>query len=149
MSFLNEVKLIWNISTDLEMKQTSNWNKYVPFNLATTRTYKSETGEVISKTDFHKCVIWWNLWDVLIKYANKGKKIYVSWRLSNSSWEKEDGSKGHKTEIIVDNLILLGSKSDGNNVSNNENSATPKSKTINNKKPIQQEEDISIEDIPF
>jgi single-strand DNA-binding protein len=103
---LNEVKLIGNVTADPEIKQTPSGQFVANFSIATSRQWKDKDGEKQEASDFHNIVIWGKLAEIVQSYVSKGKKLYVSGRLSTRSWEDGDGVKRYKTEIIADAMIL-------------------------------------------
>lgn len=142
---LNKVQIIGNITQDIELKQTPNWQNVVSFSVATNRNWTDSSGTRQEQTEFHNIVLWWKLAEIANEYLAKWKKVYVEWRLQTRNWEAQDWTKRYKTEIIWENMIMLDRKSDwDNNHSSYSNSAPAVSKS----KP-KNEEEISIEDIPF
>lgn len=142
---LNKVQIIGNITQDIELKQTPNWQNVVSFSVATNRNWTDSSGTRQEQTEFHNIVLWWKLAEIANEYLAKWKKVYVEWRLQTRNWEAQDWTKRYKTEIIWENMIMLDRKSDWeNNNSGYSNSAPAVSKS----KP-KNEEEISIEDIPF
>lgn len=146
---LNKVQLIGNLTADPEVRETPNGQKVATFSVATSRVWKDASGVKQENTEFHNCVAWRFLADIAEQYMNKGKKVYIEGYLQTRSWDDQStGQKRYKTEIVADNIILLGAPAgaSGNNSSFANTSDT--SITANRAKP-KQEEDISIEDIPF
>lgn len=116
---VNKVTLVGNLGADPEIRTTPNGTKVAQFSLATSRTWKSQSGEKQEKTEWHKCVAWnrgskGGLADVLEKYASKGDKLYVEGRIEYRTYEDKDKQTRYVTEINVDEVVLLGSaKGDG------------------------------------
>lgn len=116
---LNKVMLIGNVGRDpevryLEGNQANNGTapKVATFTLATTERYKDRNGETRENTEWHNIVAWRNTADIVERYVKKGTQVYVEGRLRTRSWDDQTGSKRYTTEIIVDNLQLLGKRSD-------------------------------------
>ncbi len=108
---LNKVMLIWRITTDLEVKKMwDSWISVVNFSLATNRVYKNKSWEKVEEAEFHRCVSFWNLADVLWQYANKWAKVYVEWRLRTRQWEDQSWNKRYTTEITVNSMDFCESK---------------------------------------
>lgn len=147
MNSLNKVQLIGNAGDAPEVKETPNGQKVATFSVATSRTWKDASGEKQEATDWHNVVAWAKLAEILEKYLEKWKKVYVEGRLTTRSWEAEDGTKRYKTEIVAENVILLSSKPTGDRDESYQDDA-PEFKAPPKKKspPI---EEINIEDIPF
>lgn len=146
---LNEVKILGNVTVDPEVKQTPNGQFVASFGVATNRTWKDSSGAKSEATEFHSVVIWGKLAEIVQSYVSKGKKIFVSGRIQTRSWEDQSGTKRYKTEIIGDNLILLGnpggSKDESFDVGFDEDVAPARTK----KSIPRYDEEINIEDIPF
>lgn len=107
---LNKVQLIGNLTRDPEMKQIPGGQVVASFGIATNFTWKDQSGAQQSKTEFHNIVAWRRLAEICGQYLKKGSKIYVEGRLQTRDWEGEDGSKRYRTEIVIDNMIMLDSK---------------------------------------
>lgn len=116
MRTVNKVILIGNVTKDPLIKTTESWKKVAMFTLATNRYYKTSTWENTSEAEFHNCVAWGNLANRAESFLNKGKLVYVEWRLRTRVIEKEDGSKTYKTEVVISSLIFLNKKSDFDSV---------------------------------
>ena len=144
---LNKVQLIWNITQDVELKQTPNGQNVCSFSLATNRNWTDTTWIKQEVAEFHSIVLWGKLAEIAGQYLHKGKKIYIGWRLQTRSWEAQDWTKRYKTEIVWENMIMLDNNktwdfSQGSSDSFSSAGAVKKSTP-------KQEEEISIEDIPF
>ena len=145
---LNKAQIIGNITQDLELKQTPNGQNVVSFSIATNRNWTDTSGMKQEQTEFHNIVLWGKLAEIANQYAGKGKKVYIEGRLQTRNWEAQDGTKRYRTEIVGENLILLGSKWESEN--NSSASFSPTNSTPATKKSApKDEEEISIEDIPF
>lgn len=116
---LNKVMLIGNVGRDPEIRyleggaaQGGN-SKVATFTLATTERFKDRSGEMRENTEWHNIVAWRQSADVAEKFIRKGTQIYVEGRLRTRSWTDQSGVKKFTTEIVVDNLQLLGKRPDG------------------------------------
>lgn len=147
MKGLNEAKVIWTIWNDLELKKTPSWTSVLSFSMATNESYTNEAWEKIETTDWHNIVVWSKAAEIIAQYLTKGSKLYVCWKMRTRSWDKDDGSKWYKTEIIVKDFVFLDSNS-GWTESEPKVSET-KTKSKSTKKRLSPEEEISISDIPF
>jgi len=112
MRTVNKVILIGNVTKDPLVKNTDSSNKMALFSIATNRYYKTPQGENKSETEFHNCVAWGTLADRVEESLTKGKLVYIEGRLKTRVFDKEDGSKNYKTEVVATNLIFLNKKSD-------------------------------------
>ncbi len=136
MADLNKVMLIWRITTDLEVKKIwDSWNSVLNFSLVTNRSYKNKTGEKIEEAEFHRCVVFWPLADMMGQYLWKWRKIFVEWRLRTRQWEDQSGNKRFTTEIFVSDMNFCDSKPAWESYTNN---SKPK-----------KEETTEDDDIPF
>ena len=146
---LNRAQIIGNITQDLELKQTPNGQNVVSFSVATNRSWTDGSGMKQEQTEFHNVVLWGKLAEIANQYAGKGKKVYIEWRLQTRNWEAQDGTKRYRTEIVGENLILLGAKWDHEHSSSSASSSSTNSTPAAKKSTPKNEEEISIEDIPF
>lgn len=110
---LNKVILIGNVGRDPEVRYVTDNVPVASFTLATTkRGYKTQDGkEVPEKTEWHNIVLWRGLAKVAEQYVKKGTQLYIEGELQTRSWEK-DGVKHYTTEIIANDMQLLGRRSD-------------------------------------
>lgn len=111
---LNKVMLIGNVGRDPEVRylEGNNGAKVATFTLATTERYRDRNGETRENTEWHNIVAWRNTADVVEKFVRKGTQLYIEGRIRTRSWDDQTGNKRYTTEIIADNLQLLGKKSD-------------------------------------
>ncbi len=112
---LNKVMLIGNVGRDPEARYldgNSGNAKVATFTLATTERYRDRNGETRENTEWHNIVAWRGNADVVERYVKKGTQLYIEGRIRTRSWDDQTGNKRYTTEIIVDNLQLLGKKSD-------------------------------------
>ena len=143
---LNKVQIIWNITQDVELKQTPTGQNVCSFSVATNRNWVDASWIKQEVAEFHSIVLWGKLAEIAWQYLHKWKKIYIEWRLQTRSWEAQDGTKRYKTEIVWENMIMLdGSKNNDSFEQPSYENSTPAVKKATAKK----EEEISIEDIPF
>ena len=107
---VNKVILLGHLGKDAETKFTPSGVSKTSFSLATSRRWKDQqTGEWKEETDWHNCVIWRA--ENVSNYLQKGKQVYLEGRLQTRSYE-QDGQKKYFTEVICDDLILLGGRGD-------------------------------------
>ena len=113
MRSVNKVILVGNLTRDPEMRETPNGQKVTTFGLATSREWVQSDGERKSSAEFHECVAWSNLAEICSKYLKKSKLVYVEGYLKTRSWESQEGVKKFKTEIVVQDMIMLDKKQQG------------------------------------
>ena len=112
---LNKVMLIGNVGRDPEVRYldgNSGNAKVATFTLATTERYRDRNGETRENTEWHNIVAWRGNADVAERFIKKGTQLYIEGRIRTRSWDDQSGNKRYTTEIIVDNLQLLGKKTD-------------------------------------
>ncbi len=110
---LNKVMLIGNVGQDPEMKYTPQGTPVVSFSLATNESYKDQNGQLIERTEWHRCVAWRKAAETIGQYVHKGSKLYVGGKLQTRSWDDKEGNKRYTTEIVVDDFMFLDSKGAG------------------------------------
>jgi single-strand DNA-binding protein len=106
---LNQVQLIGNLTRDPELRYTPNSTAVCTFSIATNRQWTTENGERKEDVEFHRIVAWQKLAEICGKYLIKGKQVYVKGRLQTRSWKGQDGNDRQTTEIVIDEMIMLGS----------------------------------------
>ena len=112
MADLNKVMLIGRITSDLEVKKMGDSGVSVlNFTLVTNRTYKNKSWEKIEEAEFHRCVVFGALSDMMGQYLGKWRKIFVEGRLRTRQWEDQSWNKRYTTEIVVTDMNFCDSKS--------------------------------------
>ena len=110
---VNKVILVGNLGKDPEVKYTPGGTAVAKFSLATNERYKDKEGQWQDRTEWHNIVAWQRLAEIAGEYLKKGRTVYIEGRLQTSSWDdKESGQKKYKTEIVAQDLVLLGGKGD-------------------------------------
>ena len=112
MRTINKVILIGNVTKDPFVKTTAGDKKVATFTIATNRYYKGPAGEPLSEAEYTNCVVWGPLAERAEQFLTKGKLVYIEGRLKTRIIDKEDGSKLHKTEVVVGQLIFLSKRED-------------------------------------
>jgi len=108
MKSLNKVCLIGNVGKDPEVRSSQSGSLISNFSIATSDRQKDAQGNWQDKTDWHNLVAFSRTAEIVRDYVRKGSKLYVEGKLSTSSWEdKTSGQRKYKTEIIVNELIML------------------------------------------
>jgi len=108
MKSVNKVILLGNVTRDPELKATSTGQSVATFGLATNRVWKDHAGEKQSLAEYHNLVAWGGLAEFCATSVRKGKPLYVEGYLKTRSWDGPEGSKIFRTEIVIENLVLLG-----------------------------------------
>jgi len=110
MAGVNKVILIGNLGKDPEVRYLDSGVAVANFSLATTESYKNKEGERVSQTEWHDVVLWRGLAEVAEKYLKKGSSVYVEGKIKTRKWEDKEGNTRYKTEIMADNMTMLGGK---------------------------------------
>jgi len=107
---LNKVFLIGNLTRDPEIRYTSGGAAMCAFGIATNRTWKDSEGEVKEEAEFHNVISWNKMAEICYQILAKGMMVYVEGELRTRNWEAEDGETRYRTEIKVNEMILLDSR---------------------------------------
>lgn len=110
---LNTAQVIGNLTADPELSQTPGGQSVCTVGVATNRSWKDARGQKQEEVEFHSIVCWGKLADIVGQYLKKGAKVYFAGRLKTRTWDDKDGKKCYKTEIIAEDMIMLGGKRDG------------------------------------
>jgi len=106
---VNKVILLGNLGKDPELKSTPGGMAIATFSLATSSSVKDKDGNWQEKTEWHNVKAFQRTAEIAAQYLKKGNKVYIEGRLHTDSWDdKETGQKKYKTEIIVNELVLIG-----------------------------------------
>lgn len=124
---LNQVQLIGRLGADPDCKTLASGKSVANVSLATTESWKDkDTGQKKEVTDWHRVVVYGALADVFAKWLHKGSLIYVQGRLKTRSWEdQKGGGKRYVTEVICDQMRMLGGKGEAREDSGQEQHSEP------------------------
>lgn len=111
----NKVQLIGRLGQTPEVKKLDSGKTVANFSLATNDKYKNQKGEWIENTEWHNLVAWGKTAEIIEKYVQKGNEIAIEGKLTNRSWEDKEGNKRYATEVLVNEVLLMGSKSKTDN----------------------------------
>ena len=147
---LNRAQLIGNVTRDPELRTTTTGQNVCSFGVATNAQWTDAQGAKQSRAEFHNLVAWGKLAEICSQYLVKGKKVYVEGRLQTRDWEAQDGAKRTRTEIVLDNMIMLdrGPAPGAAGAAPVEPTLTPVSESPKMDKGSGDQE-IRVEDIPF
>jgi len=106
----NRVQLIGNLGADPEVKTFDDDRKMAKFPIATNEVYNNSKGEKVQDTQWHNVVMWGKVAEIAEKYLKKGQEIAVEGKLVSRSWETKEGEKRYVTEVVANELVLLGKK---------------------------------------
>lgn len=113
MRCVNKVILIGNLTRDPELRQTTNGQSVVTFGLATNREWMTKDGRKQQSAEFHELVAWAKLGEICHQYLKKGKLVYVEGYLKTRSKLMPDNTKKFRTEIVVQDMIILEKRAKG------------------------------------
>jgi single-strand DNA-binding protein len=136
---VNKVILIGNLGKDPEVRTLESGVKVANFSLATTESYKNKNGDKVDSTEWHNIVLWRGLAEIADNYLKKGNQIYLEGRIRTRSWEDKDGNKRYTTEILGDNMTMLGGRRETEYQDKKEESTVEEVK----------ESDAASDDLPF
>ncbi len=106
----NKVQLIGNLGNNPEIITLDSGKKLAKFNLATNETYKNAQGEKVTDTQWHNIVAWNKTAEIIEKYLEKGSQVAVEGKLTTRSWDDKEGNKRYITEVVCNELMMLGGK---------------------------------------
>ena len=150
--------IIGNMVRNPEMRTTPSGQNVTSFSIATNRVWNDTNGQKQERVEFHNIVAWARLAEISNQYLKKGSKVYIEGRLQTRSWDDPNGVKKYRTEIVVENMIMLDRAGNISNSGdfNTEQPAVDKTPAVDvnatpssTKQSNNSEEEISIEDIPF
>jgi single-strand DNA-binding protein len=104
----NKVQLIGNLGNDPEIINLESGKKLAKFSIATNESYKNAQGELVKETQWHRVVAWGKTAAIIEKYLLKGSEVAVEGKLTNRSYETKEGEKRYITEIVCNELLMLG-----------------------------------------
>lgn len=109
-SLKNRVQLIGNPGMDPEVKELNEGKKVAKFSLATNEYYRNAKGERVEETQWHNIVAWGKTAEVVEKFVRKGKEVGLEGKLVNRSYETKEGERRYITEVVLNDVMLLGRK---------------------------------------
>jgi single-strand DNA-binding protein len=155
---VNKVILLGNLGKDPEVKYTQSGMAVARFSLATTERAKDKDGNWQDKTEWHSLVAFGRTAEVAGEYLKKGRTIYIEGALRTSSWDdKESGQKKYRTEVIINDLVMVGGQREGGEGSGagyGSRAAAKSASNFDQRMPEHEEPqapagEITDEDIPF
>ncbi len=149
---VNKVILVGNVGKDPEVRYLDNETPVATFSLATSETYKNRNGEKVKNTEWHNIVLWRGLAKVAEQYVKKGNMLYIEGKIRTRSWDDKEGNKRYTTEIVGDNMYMLGGRNDDSGIpappppSSQYNEPTSTSAQAQTEPPVSDDE---VDDLPF
>ena len=128
---LNKVMLLGNLGRDPEVRYTASGRAVATFSIATSDQWKDREGNDQERTEWHRVVAWGRLGEICGEYLSKGKQVYIEGRIQTRDWEDQDGNRRTTTEIIVNDMIMLGGRgaSSGQSYNDHERREAPPRKS--------------------
>lgn len=106
----NKVQLIGNLGNDPEIINLESGKTLAKFSIATNESYKNASGEKVTDTQWHNVIAWGKTAEIIEKYVTKGKEVAIEGKLTTSSYETKEGEKRYVTEVVCNELLMLGNK---------------------------------------
>jgi single-strand DNA-binding protein len=145
---VNKVFLLGNVGKDPEIRATAGGMTIASFTLATADRAKDASGNWVDKTEWHNLVAFQRTAEIVRDYVKKGTQLFIEGKIQQRSWDdKESGQKRYKTEILVNELSLLGGRPSGEGGGYSKSSSTPASAPAS--APDYADQGITDDDIPF
>ena len=110
---VNKVILIGNLGQDPELRSTPSGTSVATFTLATNESWTDKDGAKQERTEWHRIVAWGKLAEICGQYLSKGRQVYIEGRLTTRSWEDRQGNQRKTTEIVAQNMQMLGGRPGG------------------------------------
>lgn len=102
--------LIGRLGAQPETKELANGSALARFSIATSESYKNDKGERVEETQWHNLIAWGKLARIAGQYLSKGKEVAIEGKLVTRQYTDKDGAKRYTTEIVVNDLLLIGNK---------------------------------------
>jgi single-strand DNA-binding protein len=144
MSSLNKVMLIGRLGKDPEIRYTPDGAPVANFSLATGEFWTDKSGTRQERTEWHNIVAWNKLAELAKRFLAKGRQVYIEGRIRTREWDDKDGNKRRTTEIMANQMVLLGSRPEGMDAG-----AAPMQRQAQPAEPGIADVEITDDDIPF
>lgn len=146
---INKVILVGRVGKDPEIQYIKEDVPVAKFTLATSESYKNKEGQKVETTEWHNIVIWRGLAKVVEQYVKKGDQLYLEGKITNRQYEK-DGVTKYFTEIVANNMEMLGGKRDGGNEQSYQKSEPAQTESKTATPPVTNyTDDAQDDDLPF
>ena len=106
----NKVQLLGNLGNDPEIITLESGKKLAKFSIATNETYRNAKGEKVTDTQWHNVIAWNKTAEIIEKYIQKGNEVMVEGKLTSRSYETKEGEKRYVTEVVCNELLMLGGR---------------------------------------
>lgn len=125
MSGVNKAILVGNLGSDPEIRHTPSGTPVANFNIATSENFKNRNGERETRTEWHRIVTFGKLAEICGQYLKKGKQVYIEGRIQTRNWEDQTGNKRYTTEIIANQMVMLGRAGDAGGYDSSNSQESP------------------------
>jgi single-strand DNA-binding protein len=146
---VNKVILVGNVGKDPEVKLLASGTSVANFTLATNERFKDKSGEFQERTEWHSLVAYQRLAEIIRDYVKKGSKLYAEGRIQTRSWDDKDNQKHYKTEIVVNDVVLLSGRGEGESGGYSKSGSSYDQRQPAHADDVVQSTEITDEDIPF
>ena len=146
---INKVILVGNLGGDPELRYTGSGTAVCNFSVATTESYKDRDGNQVENTEWHRVVAWARLAEICGEYLHKGKQVYIEGYLQTRKWEGRDGNTMYTTEIVAQNMQMLGGRGDGDFGGGGRGAVDGPSSDAQPAGPSPNDAGVTDDDIPF
>jgi single-strand DNA-binding protein len=114
MGSLNRVLLLGNLGADPEVRHTPGGVPVATLRMATNRVFTDRSGNRQTQTEWHRVILWSKMAEIAGQYLRKGRQVFIEGRLQTRQWEdKQSGQQRYTTEIVAENMVLVGGRGDG------------------------------------
>ena len=147
---VNKVILIGNLGNDPDIRYTASGAAVANISLATAETWRDkDSGEQQERTEWHRVVFFGRLAEIVGEYLKKGSQIYVEGRLQTRKWQDKEGNDRYSTEIVANEMQMLGSRSGAGGSSSNYEPSSAKNESAPEKSSSKNMDEEFDDDIPF
>lgn len=110
---INKVIIVGNMGQDPEIKYMPNGNAVTNISVATSESWKDQQGQLQERTEWHRIVMFRKLAEIAGQYLRKGSQVYIEGKLQTRKWQDQNGQDRYTTEIVADNMQMLGGRQGG------------------------------------
>ena len=150
MASVNKVIIVGNLGRDPEVRYSPDGAAICNLSLATTSQWKDKaSGERREETEWHRVVLYNRLAEIAGEYLKKGRSLYLEGRLKTRKWQDKDGQDRYTTEVVANEMQMLGGRSAGSSPASDMSSQFNQSQPASASKPAAKDFDDFDDDIPF
>ena len=110
MNGINDVTLLGNLTDEPQIRATSNGKKVASFSIATNESHKDQSGNWVSEAEYHRVIAWEGLANTVEKCLHKGSPVFVKGKIKTRQYQGKDGQNRYVTEILINQIVLIGDK---------------------------------------